>query len=212
MIQSKEDYKFYLEADRIALNIELKRPRPFRDHIWRFQRLLRKVEFMQNCRKNRLYRIASLRERISFQKQEVQLGFSIPLNVFGPGLSIAHIGTIAVHPGTKVGENCRINHGVTLGNIPSPEECRIQGVTLRNSPSRPGGVPTIGNNVFIGPGAVVVGNIEIADGIVIGANSYVARSIKTPNITIAGCPAKKVSDKGSECLWWRATEILRARQ
>ena len=51
--------------------------------------------------------------------------------------------------------------------------------------------------------------ITIADGIAIGANSYVDKSFSEPNITIAGCPAKKVSDKSSEDLWIRATEILR---
>jgi serine O-acetyltransferase len=72
-------------------------------------------------------------------------------------------------------------------------------------------VPKIGNNVFIGPGAVVIGDIEIADGIAIGANSYVNKSFKEPNITVAGCPAKKISDGGSRYCWFRATEILRHR-
>ena len=89
--------------------------------------------------------------------------------------------------------------------------CRIhQFVTIGHS--APGiKPPRIGNNVFIGPGAVIVGDIEIADGIAIGANLYVAESFEEPNITIAGCPARKISDKGSKYLWCRATEILRER-
>jgi serine O-acetyltransferase len=63
--------------------------------------------------------------------------------------------------------------------------------------------------VFIAAGAVIVGAITIADGISIGANSYVNKSFSEPNITIAGCPAKKISNKSSEDLWIRATEILR---
>jgi serine O-acetyltransferase len=73
-------------------------------------------------------------------------------------------------------------------------------------------VPKIGNNVFIGPGAVIVGDIEIADGIAIGANSYVNKSFKEPNISIAGCPAKKISDQGSRYCHIRATEILRSQE
>jgi serine O-acetyltransferase len=69
--------------------------------------------------------------------------------------------------------------------------------------------PKIGNNVFIGPGAVIVGPIEIADGIAIGANSYVDRSFTEPDITIAGVPARKVSNKGQKKAYIRATEILR---
>jgi len=204
MIRSEEDYRFYLEADRIALDVKLKRPRLFQDEIWKFQRLLRKVEYMENCKKNRLDKIGLLRARFNLQRLSVDLGFTIPRNVFGPGLSIAHRGSIVVAPVVKVGENCRIHQCVTIGTIPSVSALRAPGRV-------PSVAPTIGNNVFIGPGAVIVGCIEIADGIAIGANSYVAKSFREPNITVAGCPAKKVSDKGSEYLWPRATEILRAR-
>jgi hypothetical protein len=54
MIQSEEDYAFYLEADHIALNIKLMRPRLLQDEVWKFQRSLRKVEFMETCRKRSL--------------------------------------------------------------------------------------------------------------------------------------------------------------
>ncbi len=131
------------------------------------------------------------------QKLSVKLGFTIPPNVFGPGLSIAHRGTIVVHEASKVGENCRIFHNVTIGT------------GLLGHMFAPNDSPSIGNNVFIGAGAVIVGAIAIADGIAIGANSYVDKSFSEPNITIAGCPAKKVSNRSSEDLWIRATEILR---
>ncbi len=58
----------------------------------------------------------------------------------------------------------------------------------------------IGNNVYIGPGARIFGDIEIADGIAIGANAVVNRSFLEPGITIAGVPARKISDKGSKGL------------
>jgi serine O-acetyltransferase len=192
LIRSKEDYKFYLAADRLALAIKHKRPLVFRDHIWKFERLLRKVEFLENCRNNPLDKIVCLQARFSFLKLAQELGLAIPRNVFGPGLSIAHGGPIIVHPKALVGENCRIDRCVSIGSIHYHASA-----------------PTIGNNVFIGPGAVIDGPIEIADGIAIGANSYVNRSFEEPNITIAGCPAKKISDNGSRDLWFRATDILR---
>lgn len=195
VIKSKEDYLFYLEADRVALLArELKRPRFLVDEIWRFQRLLRRVEYLRNCGGNRVSWISGLQARYRLAKLSIDLCYTIPCNVFGPGLSIAHRGTIVVHPEVRVGENCRIHQGVTLGSGRA-KACDI--------------VPTIGNNVFIGPNAVVVGPITIADGIAIGANSYVDKSFQEPNITIAGCPAKKVSDRSSEDCWIRATEILR---
>ena len=51
MIRSREDYMHYLESDRIALGRTGKRPR-INDEIWKFERLLRRLEYYTNC-KNR---------------------------------------------------------------------------------------------------------------------------------------------------------------
>ena len=206
MIQSKQDYEFYLQADRIALNItSLKKPRIFQDEIWRFQRLLRMVEFLGNCKTNGLRKIPYDYARFRLQKLSVKLGFTISPKAFGPGLSIAHRGPIIVNPDVRIGENCRIHQCVTIGSVLSEGEVASYGYKTPKTMS-----PRIGNNVFIGPGAVIIGGIEIADGIAIGANAYVNKSLLEPNITVAGCPAKKISDKGSKYCWFRATEILRA--
>ncbi len=194
MIDSKEDYCFFLEADRIALKKNYRRPHFFGDEIWKFQRLLRKTEYYQNCKKGILSRKYLDYLRLRLYKLGLQLGFSIPRNVFGPGLSIAHYGPILVVDNTRVGANCRIHHCVTIG-------------VAGNSQA-----PQIGDNVFIGTGAVIIGGIKIADGIAIGANSYVNKSFTEPGITIAGSPAKKVSDKGSKGLFIRATEIMKASE
>ena len=70
--------------------------------------------------------------------------------------------------------------------------------------------PIIGNNVYIGPGAKIYGNIRIADNIAIGANSVVNRSFETPNITLAGVPAKEVSKNGSNGLLILGTELVKS--
>ena len=95
-------------------------------------------------------------------------------------------------------KTCRVSTCVTIGIAPT------RTVSL---------VPKIGNNVFIGPGAVIFGAIEIADGIAIGANSYVDKSFTRKDITIAGGPArkKKISEKGQKEAFMRATDILRQR-
>jgi serine O-acetyltransferase len=138
-VKSKEDYLFFLEADRVALRIDRKQPRFFGDEIWKFQRLLRKVEFLANCGYNFFNQPSYLFARYRLEKLSISLGFTIPCNVFGPGLSIAHRGTIVIHHGVKVGENCRIHQGVTIGSD----------LTNRT-------VPTLGDNIVIGPGAVIV--------------------------------------------------------
>lgn len=192
LIHSKEDYQYFLEADRIALKKKRKKPPLIGEEIWKFQRLLRKVEYIQNCKNSFLSKIYLTFLRYRLYKKSVKLGFTIATNAFGPGLSIAHHGSIHVVDETKVGANCRINPCVTIA---------LNGK----------GAPKIGDNVFIGAGAVIYGGIEIADGIAIGANSYVNKSFTEPNITIAGCPAKKVSNNGSKKLFIRATEILESQ-
>ena len=183
-----------MEADRIALATELKHPRFFHDEIWKFQRLLRQVEYLENCRKDPLGRLRCLVARYDLEKLSFKLGFVIPRNVFGAGLSIAHRGPIVIHHGVAVGENCRIHHGVTIGTDLARE-----------------GLPNLGNNILIGTGVVIAGPVTLADGIAVGANSYVNKSFDEPNISIAGNPAKKISNRGSEGRWVRATDILRSK-
>ena len=78
----------------------------------------------------------------------------------GTGTLFIHNGLgCVVHPKAIIGENCRIYQNVTIGG--------------RNNR----GVPTIGNNVFIGPGACILGDVEIGDNVTIAANSVVIKSI-----------------------------------
>ena len=184
MIESRKDYLSYLERDRHALAQKRKKPRFLADEVWKFERLLRKLEYHTNCRKARLWKGGYLLLKFRFRRLSIRLGFDIPCNVFGPGLSIAHYGTIIVNGAARIGANCRIHAGVNIGTK--------AGHTFQ--------APKIGDNVYIGPGVKIFGPIQIASGIAIGANSVVNKSFKEPNISIAGVPAKKISDKGSEGL------------
>jgi serine O-acetyltransferase len=203
MIQSREDYLFFLEADELALNIDQTRSGRliayFTHDIWHFQRLLRKLEYYKNCRDSFFYKpyILYLLYRVATSGRK--LGFEIHPNVFGPGLGIAHIGTLIVNKRVRVGENCRIHSCTYLA---------------AQATGKDDDCPVIGNNVFIGPCTVIVGKIQIADNIAIGANSFVSSSFDEDGITIAGAPAKKVSENGSYglCSFQRATEMLRLKK
>ena len=182
MIRSHADFLAYREADRIALRREFSSQMMF-DEVWKFQRLLRRVEYYLNCHKGEgifgklLYKYWSIR----FHGQSVRCGFDIPPNVFGPGLSIAHRGTIVVHPDARIGQNCRIHVDVVIGTRPGPQDL----------------VPKLGDNCYIGPGAKLFGDIVIGPNSAIGANSVVNSSFPEGNMTIAGAPARKVSDTDS---------------
>ena len=99
----------------------------------------------------------------------------------GPGLYIGHFGQIILHYQVVMGANCNISQGVTLGLGRRKGEW---------------GVPTVGDRVYIAPGAKVIGPIHLADGTVVGANSVVTHPTEENQI-VAGVPARVVSDKGS---------------
>ncbi len=103
---------------------------------------------------------------------EVFTGISIDSRArFGPGLYIGHFGGIIVGGDVVVGENCNISQGVTLGEHH--------------------GSPTIGNRVYIAPGAKVFGPLTVGDDVSIGANAVVTRDVP-PFSTAVGVPARVV--------------------
>ena len=181
MIQSKQEYNYYLERDRVASSIppmnSLKakiRQFFFPSYEWQFIKALRWLEYCENVKKKSSGGVIHwLFAKYKFRKISVKLGFSIPINVFGPGLSLPHRGNIIVNPQTKIGENCRIHVGVNIG-------------------AHHDKAPRIGNNVYIGPGAIIFGDIKIADNVSIGANATVNKSVFEPNSVVAGTPAKVV--------------------
>lgn len=177
MITNKKELYEYLQEDRIALGYSKKRPRLFSDEIWKFEIALRKTEYYYNVYGNRslLYLVA----KANLKKISLKLGFSIPLNVFGPGLSIAHYGTIVVNGKAKVGAHCRIHADTLIGGN-----------------SRKTGYPVIGDNCYIGSGAKVFGDIIVGDNVIIGANAVVNKSFGS-NLTLVGIPAKPVESRGT---------------
>ena len=176
MIKSKSDYIYFLEQDRKSLGIKRKKPKIVGDYIWKYERLLRKCEYYYNTQKKVRYTLFKL----FFNRLSLKMGFSIPLNVFDSGLSIAHYGTIVINSNARVGKNCRIQECVTIG------------ATNGNKKA-----PILGDNIFIGSGARIIGDIEIGDNTAIGANAVVVKSFKDGNCTLGGVPAKIISNNTS---------------
>lgn len=179
MIQTKIDLRNYIKQDRIMNGVSEKT-----SLIHAFMRMLAPaygIRFLYYLRKEEFYtnRNSILRYYYMYKKRKlgIKLGYSIPPNVFGPGLSLPHYGTIIVSKYAKIGCNCRLhvstNIGASAGNHVAP---------------------VIGDNVYIGPGAILFGDIYIADNITIGANTTVNKNFDTPNVVLAGSPAKVVKD------------------
>lgn len=177
MIRNRKDLKEYLQEDRISLGIPKKkriRDILFPNPIYEFQRTLRYLEYYTNCN-SFLCKILWSYYKIKHRNLALKLGFSIPVNVFGPGLSIAHYGTIIVNPNARIGKNCRIHACVNIGASAGRNEA-----------------PTIGNNVYIGPGSLIFGGITIGNNTTIAANATVNKSSLESNVVLAGVPAKVV--------------------
>ena len=182
MIKSKKDYKYYISKDAEAHQIKsLKSWSLFHGHIYKFQHSLRYLEFVNNeysRNKKALMMPIIIFHKLRYYILSKKLNISIPLNVTGPGLCIVH-GNILINPKAKIGDFARIMGNVTVGVSSYNSKC-----------------PRIGNYVFLGDGAKILGDISIVDKVTIGANSVVTKDITETGV-YAGIPAVKVSSKKS---------------
>ena len=138
---------------------------------FKYMYLLRKIS---KCRKYSVKRLllSFLKRRYSYK-----YGFQIPsITQIGEGFYIGHHGIVVINEKVKIGKNCNIAHGVTIG---------------QTNRGKLKGCPTIGDKVWIGTGSVIVGNINIGSNVLIAPNSYV--NIDVPdNSLVIGNPAKIV--------------------
>lgn len=144
--------------------------------LWKFQKTLRKYEYHLNLKHyflEKYYKIKLLKFRNKY-------GIRIPPNAFDLGLRIMHLGSILVNDNTRVGKDCclHINTAIVASG--------------KNN-----GAAKIGDNVIIGIGAIIVGDIVLGNSIAIGAGAVVNKSFEIDNVTIGGVPAKIISNNGS---------------
>lgn len=180
MIKTKKDLRRYLAMDRYAQELDdgHKVEWPQTD-IWKFQKYLRHHEYYNNiASRSPVRRLLLAYYRYKHNLWGRRLGFEVPINVFGAGLRINHIGYLVVNPHARIGKYCDIHQGVNIGQ---------QGSSRYD-------VPTLGDNVWIGPGAKLFGRIHIPDDCQIGANAVVNKSVREKGVTIAGVPARKITD------------------
>lgn len=103
-----------------------------------------------------------------------KLNFFISPGGLGSKTHIYHQGVV-INKGSVIGEGCRFHGDNCVGNNGNSSEC-----------------PSLGNRVEVGIGAKIIGDVTIADDIIIGANSVVTHDFLEPGITIAGIPAKRI--------------------
>ena len=109
--------------------------------------------------------------RINLRRLSIKLGIQISFRTeIDEGFCIYHYNCIVIHDKAVIGKNFTIRHGITVGESN-------------------GGVPIIGDNVVMGAGSMIIGNITIGNNVIIGANSVVTKSIPS-NSVVVGVPAR----------------------
>ncbi len=98
-----------------------------------------------------------------------------PQAAIGGGLYIGHTGGVHINPGAVLGRNCDIAHRVTIGASAMGRQ----------------GAPTLGDDVYVGTGATLVGKIKIGSGAKIAANTLVMSNVPA-GATVMGVPGRIV--------------------
>lgn len=138
--------------------------------IYRFVCALRISEYYK--KNNKIKHVLYMRKA---NKLGERLGFFIAPGVLGQNVKLFHRSTIIINSNSKIGNDCMFHGDNCIGNNGKDNKC-----------------PRIGKNVEFGIGAKVIGDVELADNIIVGANAVVTKSFLEPGITIAGIPAKKI--------------------
>lgn len=183
MIQNKADLKDYLTCEKelyfgegkTSLFISfLLRSKTYR--IWQYLWTLRHAEYHKN--RGSMWNKAAF---IWFHRRKYvlghRLGFEIPENCVGKGLMIYHIAPIVLNEDAVMGEYCCIAGDFCMGN------------------TGPGTAsPILGNHVNAGWGSCVIGNVKVADDVVIGAGCVLTHSVDQPGSKVSGVPGR-IKDK-----------------
>lgn len=142
--------------------------------IWKFIKCLRHYEYHHNNRGGIYHIIAEFIWKYRKDSLGGQLGYEIGPNVFDKGLHIYHSGTLIVNGSSRVGKNCTIIGSTCLGN--------------RNG----GKGPTLGENCELGMNSVIIGDITLGNNVRVGAGAVVVKSYLELGVSLAGVPAKIV--------------------
>ena len=171
MIKNKSDLIEYLNEDKRIMNTNRRKP-SLHQVCWKYLILLRKAEYYTNVN---CVCGGVLKKWYQFRLNalSIKTGIYIPLNTFGKGLALPHYGTIIVNGSARFGDYCVIQAGVNVS-------ANVHG----------------GSYVYLAPGAKINENLTIADHVIVGSNCVVTHSVEYEGGTVAGVPAKKISDKG----------------
>ena len=185
MIQSKQDYRFYLLEDAKRAGFPTINTLKGRIVYWakllygsepahalRYMRILRKYEYVNNCYRGICRGGVVAFFRFMWSRASLRYGIHVGLNMVGYGFWIPHITGGVIVNCHSMGNYCGCNGGVIIGNK-GGQEFR----------------PTIGDHVSVLMGAKVYGGITIGSNVIVAPNSVIFKDVPS-NCVVAGNPAK----------------------
>jgi len=114
--------------------------------------------------------LVSIFWRIVLRHYQIKYGYQIyPETEIGEGFYLGHWGSLVINPKAKIGKNCNMAHGVTIGQ---QNRGKLQGF------------PIIGDEVWIGANAVIVGRITVGNNVLIAPNSYVNFDVPSNSVVV----------------------------
>jgi serine O-acetyltransferase len=144
---------------------------------------LRLCGYLKKVQSNPITKVLYFLVLLVFKHYQSKYGVYIPARTqIGPGLYLGHPTAIVVHPDAIIGKNCNLSQSVTLGQANRGERR---------------GYPIVGDNVYIGPGAKIVGAVRIGNNVAIGANCVVTKDIPDQAVVV-GVPGRVISYDGVE--------------
>lgn len=132
------------------------------------------IYILRKCQNHPKKSISGMFWRLVLRRHQIKYGFQIyPETQIGEGFYLGHWGAVVINPKAIIGKNCNVAQGVTIAQA---------------NRGKKEGVPTIGNEVWIGPNAVLVGNITVGNNVLIAPNAYVNFDVPNDSV-VTGNPA-----------------------
>lgn len=130
---------------------------------------------LRKAQKHQKKPVSGMFWRFVLRHYQIKYGFQIyPETQIGEGLYLGHWGALVINPKARIGKNCNIAQGVTIG---------------QQNRGKNEGYPVIGDEVWIGPNAVIVGNVNIGNNVLIAPNAYVNFDVPDDSM-VMGNPGK----------------------
>lgn len=174
--------KVYFGSQPVGFNYKLRKTTKY--EIYRYIMLLRKYEYFCYKRDHSKNMLGSkywiMRVKLCDRNKNIQgikLGIEITPGYTEKGIRICHQNVII---NGYIGEGCIFHGNNVIGN---------------KKTGSVNAIPRIGANVDVGAGAIIIGDVTIADNCIIGAGAVVTQSFLTPGTIIAGVPAKAIESK-----------------